>query len=146
MSNSEMDELQLYEAIRKNIEKRFEFRTQFFGNLVSFMIFVFLVWVIWLGPSMYAFRTYWFAALITGAWAIGVFTHFINWVFFELRENAIRREMDRFGLRPVLPQIEAEKAKRESVQRERLVRLTEDGELEEVNEEDIPAEERRSRA
>lgn len=145
MSQAEIDELHIYEAIREDIEKRFVFRTQFFGHLVSFLIFTILIWHFWIGPGSpdsQTLRRHWLATFTTGAWAMGVFIHFINWMFFEMRENAIQREMRRYRL----SQIKTEKTKRKFIQGERLVRLTEDGELEEVNGEDMPAEKRRSRA
>lgn len=134
MSNLPPDEARrLYEAIRKNVEKRYEVRTAFFGNLASFLLLNFLFWFLWVGPDatlrLSAFQVHWLAAFISAGWAIGLAVQFINWIFTEMRENAIRRELERFGIPLALPydEIAAEKDKR-------LVRLTEDGELEEVDE------------
>lgn len=123
----------LYTLIRKNVEKRYEMRTSFFGDLAGFVIMNVLFWLVWIGPEAVfagsAIREYWLASLITAVWGLGLAVHFINWFFTELREDEIRREMDRYGLSLLAapPDVrEAEKAKR-------LVRLTEDGELEEID-------------
>ncbi|GEM_PF-1492336 len=118
----------LYEDIRKHIEARFEMRTQFFGNLGSFLFAMFMLWFIFLEPTSASFRHNGLGALISVGWAIGLMVHFVNWIFGELRENAISREMARVGLRTI-PRPNSEKAKRA----ERLVRLSEDGELEEFD-------------
>ncbi|MBC7870798.1 MAG: hypothetical protein H7Y09_08155 [Chitinophagaceae bacterium] len=122
----------LYDEIRKHIEDRFEMRTQFFGNFASFLFAMFMLWFIFLEPTSASFRNNGLGALISVGWAIGIMVHFVNWIFGEMRENAISREMERAGLRAI-PRPSSEKAKRA----ERLVRLSEDGELEEFDAEEM---------
>jgi hypothetical protein len=124
----------LYESIRKSVEKRYEMRTSFFGSLAGFVIVNLLFWGLWVGPDAgwQVFRVHWMGSLITAGWAIGLTIHCINWVFTEMRENAIRQEMERFGLSYVPYAHDAHESEGEKAKR--LVRLTEDGELEEVDE------------
>ena len=65
-----------------------------------------------------------FFAFLSIAWLTGLGVHTINFAMTELRERALRAELDRAGYYQ-----RAGKAKRE----ERLVRLSDDGEIVDVD-------------
>ena len=107
-----------YNRIIKRVEKRFEVRTQFVGHLVGFIAL--LIAGLLILPNI----QFWY--LIYGAWFAGLMVHATNTLFFELRERAIDQQLALAGL------IDPGKLKRGTDQA-RLVRLSEDGELEEVD-------------
>ncbi len=117
--HSEQEEA--YRRIVGRVEKRFEVRTQFAAHLAAFIAMV-LVWQTIL-PDIQ------FWNVVFGFWFAGLMIHGINTLFFELRERAIDQQLEHAGL------IDPGKLKRGGVdenvdQGARLVRLSEDGELE----------------
>jgi hypothetical protein len=118
----------IYNDIRRRVEQRYNKRGEFFTHLGAYLAFVFLVWFVWLGPTQFG-NGVWgiIMALGTIGWSIGMLAHGIQWLFFELQERALQRELDGAGLAGVYQRVRA-KPKRE----ERLVRLSDDGELEEI--------------
>lgn len=119
---------EIYEDIKKRINDRFEVRTQLAGNLAGFVgasvVLLFLdngsVLPSWLDSLL---------PYIMGLWLIGLFVHFANWLLSELRERALRNEIERSGIGLYQRRL-AEKRKREAEESgERLVRLTDDGEI-----------------
>ncbi len=128
----EDDEIsRLYKEIRKQVQERYEARGQFLGHAVTFALVVNFVY-----PTIFGRQ---FPSLLLGLWTLGLSIHAVNWLLYELRERAVQREFDR-----VLEQ-RGGKAKLD----QRLVRLSNDGELLDVDddspfEDQIPAKRRRS--
>ncbi len=134
------------ERIRLRIEKKFKKRQALLSHVTSFVLVNIMLWGIWFfstqtdllaflrsGGVLY-FPFPW-PIFVTLGWGIGVFAH-----YFEYR-NKYGAGADRVE-RMVQDEIERERARREGdvylekPKRDRRVRLTEDGELEEVTEED----------
>lgn len=104
-----------YDEIRQRITNRYENRIQFAGHLLVFLVVNGLIWSGALGvwPML---------DWITGAWSLGLAIHFVKFFMAEARERAIDAEREWST---------GEKPKRDS-----RVRLTVDGELETVAEDD----------
>jgi hypothetical protein len=118
----------IYKDIKRRVEQRYNKRGEFFTHLGAYLAFVFLVWFVWLGPTQFGHGVLGIVmALGTIGWSIGMLAHGIQWLFFELQERALQRELDRAGLAGVYQRVRT-KPKRD----ERLVRLSDDGELEEI--------------
>ncbi|HEX2908334.1 MAG TPA: 2TM domain-containing protein [Phototrophicaceae bacterium] len=120
-----------YEEIRKRIQKRYDDRAGFFIDLVCFLVFNVGIWIAWLATPEAARAPIIFPALVvtTLGWGIGVLAHMINYVNGEARERAIEEAIER------------ERAWRdgsllEKPKRDQRVRLSDEGELVEVVEED----------
>jgi len=111
----------IYQEIKQRVDRLFEARTQFLGHAVAFMVAMVAVWF-YLIPQAGWNRSFFFVVSI--GWLMGFSVHIINMVMFELRERALRDELDRAGYYAA----RTGKSKRD----ERLVRLSEDGELEDV--------------
>lgn len=128
----EVDEIsKLYKEIRQQVKERYEARSQFLGHAVAFLVVVTFAYPTIFGREM--------PSLFLGLWTLGLSIHAVNWLLYELRERAIRHEFDR-----VLEQ-RGGKAKLD----QRLVRLSNDGELVELEdespfEENAPVSRRRS--
>jgi hypothetical protein len=112
-----------YDEIRKRITKRYENRAEFFGHLVAFITINALAWFIF--PSSGVLVAF------TALWFMGVVIHFINFVLTEARERAIEQAIER-ERRWVNGSLSAD----EKPKRDRRTRLTDDGELWEVVEEE----------
>lgn len=108
-----------YDEIRQRITKRYENRTQFVGHLVGFPIVNALIWSGIFGGWMVL-------RWISVAWFLGLAIHFVNFMMLEARERAIERAI----------QAEREWMAGEKPKRDSRIHLTEDGELEEVNDDD----------
>lgn len=116
--------------IRKRITRRYENRTQFFGNLVSFMIFNAILWSVFQPQAFWAVV----AAIITGGWFLGLSIHLVNFWMTEARERAIEKaiEREREWRGGYIPEGELK------LKRERLIEISDDGELVEVIEDEYP--------
>jgi len=113
--------------IRQRITKRYENRSEFYGHLAGFIVFNAILWF-GLNPSGFGYTV---AMLITGGWGLGLAVHFINFVMKEARENAIEKAIEREReWRGYAPESEMKR------KRDRLTRLTDDGELVEIVEDD----------
>jgi hypothetical protein len=119
-----------YEEIRKRIQKRYDDRAGFFIDLVCFLVFCGGIWVAWFGTwPMESRMTAVIPLVITLGWGVGVLSHMITFVMGEARERAIEEAIER------------ERAWRdgsllEKPKREQRMRLSDEGELVEVVEED----------
>lgn len=108
-----------YRRIVKRVEKRFEVRTQFVGHVIAFIVAVFI------GTQILPNVLFW--RIVFAAWLMGVAVHGVNVLFFELRERAIDRALEQAGL------VDPGKLKNHDTQTARLVHLSEDGELQDVD-------------
>lgn len=132
VKKEEVDEIsQLYKEIRQQVQERYEARSQFLGHAVAFFVVVTFAYPTVFGRS--------FPSLFLGLWSLGLSIHAVNWVLYELRERAIQREFNR------IMEQRGGKVKLD----QRLVRLSNDGELIELEddapfEENVPARRRRS--
>jgi serine/threonine protein kinase len=138
------------ERIRRRVEERFKKRQEMVINLVSFVLVNTMLWAI------YAFSNDIPAALAAGTpidwgfpwpifptlgWAIGIVAQYMEYQNkygggAERREEAIQREIERE---------QARSAAFEKPKNDRRMRLTEDGELEEVPDDEISEAEKRKR-
>lgn len=115
---------ELLTELRKSIQRRYDSRAEFFGNLVAFVILVGGVWTLGRPDPVSGWHTV--AIVITLGWAAGLGVHFVNFLTTEGREKAIQTALVRYG------------AETADGMPERLVRLSEDGELVEVGYDDEP--------
>jgi uncharacterized membrane protein len=100
-----------YKQIRRTITNRYENRGQFFGHLVAFLVLNAILYG--LMPFPVSSLTF----LCSGLWFMGLAIHGVQFILTEMRERAIEQAIRQVAAQPDLyPQ--------------RLVRLTEDGELE----------------
>lgn len=125
--------------IRKRLTERYNARAEFAGHLVAFVISMAVLWGLLSPQDGWATL----ALLISGGWLVGLVIHAVNLLMAELRERAIDAAIERErAWRGAYP-AEPVKAKRD-----RLTRLSSDGELLEVIdegwEEEQPARKRQS--
>lgn len=122
------------ELIRKRITARFNARAEFFGHLAGFLAS---------GAGLFIFsgtiqaNIPWLMSICTVGmmlWGIGLVIHFANFVMAEMRESAIERAIERERQLRGTSYEEAVELFEEKPKRERL-RLTDDGELEPIDEE-----------
>jgi serine/threonine-protein kinase len=138
------------QRIRLHIEKKFKKRQELIGNVVAFVLVNAMLWAIWafsngipqalttLQPINLGFPWPIFPTL---GWGIGLIAGYFEYQNkygsgAERREEAIQREIER------------ERARSGSLEKpknDRRIRLTEDGELEEVGEDEISEAEKRKR-
>ena len=114
-----MDE-KIYEDIIKRVKKRFDRRKEYFSHAVAYLAAMGMMWFVWLEPSDFMKGFGILGAIITVPWTIGILVHSVQWLFDELQERAIDRQLTHAGIDTAYV-----KAKRE----ERLVQLSDDGEL-----------------
>jgi hypothetical protein len=132
MSNLSPDEQQqLYKDIRKRVHERFEKRKEFFSHLAGYLFSMIGTWFFLLQMDTFSHENWTvMATIITVFWSMGIVIHGTQYVFDELRERTIERELERAG---IVPGSLRDKAKREQFGHdEKVMRLSEDGELEEI--------------
>ena len=111
----------IYQEIKERVDRLYEARTQYLGHAIAFIVAMVAVWL-YLLPEYDWSESFFF--VISAGWLMGFGVHSVNILMFELRERALREELDRAGYYAD----RTHKTKRD----ERLVRLGEDGELEDV--------------
>lgn len=121
----------IYQDVKERVEKRFEWRTQLAGHTIAYLVFLFA------GSKLFIYDTgllsteaYPIAALI---WLGGLMIHMINVVMAEFRERALQRELEQAGIYPGMLQREKTKHDAQFDGNERLVRLTDEGELVDID-------------
>ncbi len=114
-----MDE-KIYEDIINRVKKRYDRRKEYFSHAVAYLAAMGMMWFVWLDPSDFMKGFGVLGAIITVPWTIGILIHSVQWLFDELQERAVNVQLARAGINTAYV-----KAKRE----ERLVRLSDDGEL-----------------
>lgn len=128
------DARMIYEDIRQRVKKLYTVRREFYGHLVAYAFFMFFFWFVLVGPNE-AWRAVFeqrtapaiIAALISAGWTMGILTHFTQYIFEELEQRALRRELEAAGFAGYA-HVLREKAKNSGP----ALRLSDDGELEEV--------------
>ena len=119
-----------YDEIRRRITKRYDNRTEFFSHLIAFLAFNGLGWMLWLGTP-YEARSGVLGVLLlitSVGWLVGLLIHMVMFLMNEARERAIEQAIERerewvsMGEKP---------------KRDRLTRLSEDGELMDVMDEEV---------
>jgi hypothetical protein len=138
-----------YDMIRRKVERRYKERLGLIIHVVAFVVFNLLFWGMWLlltpvsqtievagsqsvSSAVPAFP---WPIIITLGWSVGLVGHVLNYYFkygpgAERREDAIEREVEHEMER------RQENGYFEKPKRDQQIRLTEDGELETVNDED----------
>jgi len=125
--NTIPDQLAIYKDIKKRVHQRFEWRTQFAGHLIAFLAFVVASPFVFNQYSgIFQFET---AFLVGALWFGGLMIHAVNVAFAELRDRALQNELEKAGIFPGMIRDEKAKHDNQYTGEERLVRLTEDGEL-----------------
>ncbi|MBX3083358.1 MAG: 2TM domain-containing protein [Anaerolineae bacterium] len=124
-----------YDAIRKRVEKRVKARQEWVAHLTAYIIVNVALWAIWwlTGGNYFPWP-----ALVTLGWGIGMGIHTATYLteasMEQAKEAAIDREIRREKMRvygdPDYDDSYMEKPKRRAKERERGMRLTDDGELE----------------
>ncbi len=126
MSNLTPDEIdRIYQRIEKQMRQRFDCRAEYFSHMAAFVVAILAG--LWLNAQ--SWMPSWGSSLviiIILLWGIGVAVHSIQYVFSEMKNRAIARELERSGISDAL---HAYKYKRE----ERLVRLDDEGELVDID-------------
>ncbi|NWG16882.1 MAG: 2TM domain-containing protein [Chloroflexi bacterium] len=117
-----------FDSIRQRVERRFHRRYELAAHIVMYLVIVGGLWALRL-PGMAL-------ALIAGAWGLVVLIHGLQILFAEMSDSAIEREIERERSRFY----EADKPKRSQ-----HLRLSDEGELLDVIEEEWEAEEKYKR-
>lgn len=127
-----------YEEIRRRVEKRYKERQDLIIHFAVFVLSNLTIWGLWFlllaGPFPWPL-------IVTLGWSVGIVAHFLTYYFkygagAGRREDAIQRE------------VEEEMARRaiyEKPKNDERVRLTEDGELEAFDDDEISQVVRRNR-
>lgn len=140
-----MQEAQQYDAIRRKVEQRFQQRNAFYTHLAVYTLVSILLWVIYgftaglagqfvnvpvLGVLVPIVSFPWPLVIMAG-WGIGLIAHGLNY-YIRYGEGAIRRReaIQREIERELALDPNYEKPKNDS-----YVRLTDDGELEVIEDE-----------
>lgn len=121
----------IYQDVKERVEKRFQWRAELGGHIIGYIGFLFVGTLFFSENSgIRSTEVYPIIALI---WLGGLMIHVMNVMMFELRERALQRELENAGIYPGMIQREKAKHNTQFGGNERLVRLTEDGELVDVN-------------
>jgi hypothetical protein len=117
-----------YDEIRNRITERYNNRIGFYSHLVAFLIINGAAWGLWLGTPEPARSGILSVLLLVSSvgWLVGILIHAIIFGLMEARERAIERAIAE----------EREWSTGEKPKRDPRVRLTVDGELEAVAEDD----------
>jgi hypothetical protein len=117
-----------YDEIRQRITSRYNNRIGFYSHLIAFLVINGLAWGIWLGTPELARSGVLSVLLLVSSvgWLVGILIHAIIYGLMEARERAIERAID----------AEREWSTGEKPKRDPRVRLTVDGELEAVADDD----------
>lgn len=127
-----------YREIRKRVERLYNARKDIIIHTAVFVIINVVMWFAWRFTDFgQSFSVVW-PLLVTGGWGAGYIAHLIDYLMKEASEKAVQREIERE--RAWRAGTLDEKPKRDHA------RLTEDGELEIIQDEDDYAPRRRSRS
>ena len=131
---SSEDMRMIYEDVRARINARYALRTTYAGHLVAFLVTTMIIFLFARWGALPGFLE---NLILYGiaAWFIGICIHTVNWLLTELRERSLQRELERFGFASYDRYLLG-KQKRGNLHQERLVRLTDDGEITDYYEDD----------
>ncbi len=123
---SEQDLEKIYKDIRKRVHKTYEKRKEYAIHATAFIVSMVVLWLFIFNPGNFGGRGFFefIATLISGVWAIGFAVHSVDFLMTELRERAIKREIERTRLFNGVP-----KLKNNDMNAYVGMRLSEDGEL-----------------
>ena len=125
--NNTPDQMTIYEEIKEQVRQRFERRTQLAGNLMGLIGYVIVA------PFLFQYESGLFSTqvgfIIGALWLGGLLIHAVNVAFAEMRDRALQNELERVGLLPARTREEKAKHDEQYTGGERLVRLTDEGEL-----------------
>jgi hypothetical protein len=116
-----------YDSIRQRVERRFHRRYEMVAHIVMYLVIIAGLWILRLPQTA--------LILIAGAWGLAVLLHGLQFLFAEMSDHAIEREIERERSRFY----EADKPKRSHL------RLSDEGELLDVIEDEWEAEEKYKR-
>lgn len=135
-----------YDTIRKRVEERFRQRSSFYTHLAVYTLVNIVLWVVYgltsgmawqivqrfpIIGDLYTVLTIPWPLIVMGGWGIGLVAHGLNY-YIRYGGGAIRREV------AIQREIEREMARRttyEKPKNDTLMRLTDDGELEVIEDE-----------
>jgi hypothetical protein len=138
-----------YDDIRRRVEKRFKERQELLIHFAVFVIANLGIWLFWLlinpvvsvssfsdGQETSLPLPFPWPLIVTLGWGIGMVSHFLSYYYkygggAERREQAIEREIERELVR------REDDGYLDKPKRDQQVQLTEDGELEAVNDEEV---------
>lgn len=119
----------IYDDIKERMRTRFEWRTQFAGHFVAWLL---IAVVGGIASGLYVEMGFWAIAALL--WTAGLAVHGANVALAEARERATDREMTRYGLRQADAAAFARRKNDEAAaERLRLVQISDDGELVDVD-------------
>lgn len=125
-----------YAEIRQRITNRYNNRAEFYSHLVAFLVSNGILWVL-VSPSGTWFTI---AAVVMGLWFMGLLVHFIQYLMKETQERAIEHAIEREReWRRSSNDVPERDLKRK---RDRL-KLSPDGELMEIVDDEAPRSNRR---
>jgi hypothetical protein len=124
MSNQNDNLEKIYKDIKRRIRHRYEKRMEITIHVTTFIVLMIGIWGVWMPTGGVAQAAQIFSVL----WFAGLIGHGIHTWFEERAEVAIDAQLEKYGL---LNQM-TEKAKRTTNTDERAVRLTDDGEIEDL--------------
>lgn len=116
-----------FDSIRQRVERRFHRRYEMVAHIVMYLVIIAGLWILRLPPPA--------LILIAGAWGLAVLLHGLQFLFAEMSDRAIEREIERERSRFY----EADKPKRSHL------RLSDEGELLDVIEDEWEAGEKHKR-
>jgi hypothetical protein len=127
-----------YEEIRQRVEKRYKERQDLIIHFAVFVLSNLVIWGLWF---LFLAGPFPWPLIVTLGWSVGIVSHFLTYYFkygagANRREDAIERDVEQEMARRVI----YEKPKNDE-----HVRLTEDGELEEVSDDEISQAGKRNR-
>ncbi|MBZ0286359.1 MAG: 2TM domain-containing protein [Anaerolineae bacterium] len=139
-----------YDDVRRKVEKRYKERLGLIINLIAFVVFNLLFWGMWLMITPTAVTRiqgefsetvqlglgFPWPIFITVSWSVGIVAHFLTYYYrygggANKREDAVQREIEHELTR------RQEAVYMEKPKNDERMRLTEDGELEVVSEDEF---------
>ncbi len=126
-----------YHGTYQKVYKRFDTRSDFATHLAAFVPLNVLAWLLWIGGVTIGLGGW--PLIFTGLWGLGLAIHGIQ-VFYTASEGLLRREIER-EMAQYSDDVKL-KRKRKNVE-ERVVSLSDDGELVEMELDESERQERR---
>jgi hypothetical protein len=131
------------QEIRERVEKRIKERNEFYGHLIVYAVVISMLWLIWAFSGNDGDSSFPWPIVPMLGWGIGLGAHGLS-VFYNspsrlaARERHIQREIERERERMEAAGIQVGKRKRDA-----LYRLSDDGELIEVMDDEIELKQKR---
>ena len=112
----------IYKDIRKQVKNKYEKRREFAIHFAMFLMAMYGIWIVLSLAGLFKDL----AGIISVLWGMGLIAHFLDFLFHELQEREIQVELERAGIVP-----QSNKFKNTTPD-DRYVRLSDDGELVEI--------------